>query len=103
MAGQQKKKYVYFFGGGKAEGRAEWKDLLGGKGANLAEMTNLGIPVPAGFTITTEVCTAYYKNKGAYPEGLEEEVARAMARVERVMGARFGDKDHPRAHREDTQ
>jgi pyruvate,orthophosphate dikinase len=95
MAGQQKKKYVYFFGGGKAEGRAEWKDLLGGKGANLAEMTNLGIPVPAGFTITTEVCTAYYKNKGAYPEGLEEEVARAMARVERVMGARFGDPKNP--------
>ncbi len=91
----KKTKYVYFFGGGRAEGKAEWKELLGGKGANLAEMTNLGIPVPPGFTITTEVCTLYYKNKGAYPPGLKEEVARAMARVEACMNARFGDPHSP--------
>lgn len=86
---------VYFFGAGKADGRAEWKDLLGGKGANLAEMTNLGIPVPPGFTITTEVCTAYYKNRKRYPSGLREEVRKAMARVEKIMGLRFGDIEKP--------
>ncbi len=89
------KKNVYFFGAGKADGRAEWKELLGGKGANLAEMTNLGIPVPPGFTITTEVCTAYYKNKRKYPAGLEGEVRKAMARVEKIMGLRFGDPRNP--------
>jgi pyruvate,orthophosphate dikinase len=89
------KKNVYFFGAGKADGRAEWKELLGGKGANLAEMTNLGIVVPAGFTITTEVCTAYYKNKRRYPAGLEAEVRKAMARVEKIMGLRFGDPANP--------
>jgi len=89
------KKNVYFFGAGKADGRAEWKDLLGGKGANLAEMTNLGIVVPAGFTITTEVCTAFYKNKRRYPAGLEGEVRKAMARVEKIMGLRFGDPTNP--------
>jgi pyruvate,orthophosphate dikinase len=89
------KKYVYFFGAGKADGRAEWKELLGGKGANLAEMTNLGIVVPAGFTITTDVCTAYYKNKRRYPAGLDGEVKKAMARVEKIMGPRFGDPKNP--------
>ncbi len=89
------KKNVYFFGAGKADGRAEWKELLGGKGANLAEMTNLGIVVPAGFTITTEVCTAFYKNKRRYPAGLEVEVRKAMARVEKIMGLRFGDPTNP--------
>ena len=89
------KKNVYFFGAGKADGRAEWKELLGGKGANLAEMTNLGIVVPAGFTITTEVCTAFYKNKRRYPAGLEGEVRKAMARVEKIMGLRFGDPTNP--------
>jgi len=89
------KKNVYFFGSGKADGRAEWKELLGGKGANLAEMTNLGIVVPAGFTITTEVCTAYYKNKKRYPAGLEGEVRKAMVRVEKIMGLRFGDPTNP--------
>jgi pyruvate,orthophosphate dikinase len=88
-------KHVYFFGAGKADGRAEWKDLLGGKGANLAEMTNLGIPVPPGFTITTEVCTAYYENKRKYPAGLDAEVDKAMARVEKIMGLRFGDPKNP--------
>jgi len=89
------KKYVYFFGDGKADGTAEMKDLLGGKGANLAEMTNLGIPVPAGFTITTEVCTYYYQKGGKYPPGLKRQVEQAMKRVEKVMGARFGDAKNP--------
>ena len=67
-------KYVYFFGSGKADGKAEMKGLLGGKGANLAEMTNIGLPVPAGFTISTEVCTYYYDNKRKYPKELEKQV-----------------------------
>jgi pyruvate,orthophosphate dikinase len=91
MSNQQ----VYFFGNGRAEGRAEMKNLLGGKGANLAEMTNLGIPVPAGFTITTEVCTEYQQRDGAYPEGLASEVSAAVHHVEEVMGGRFGDPDEP--------
>jgi len=70
MARTSVKKYVYFFGAGKADGKAEMKNLLGGKGANLAEMTNLGIPVPAGFTITTEVCTRYYENNRKYRRSL---------------------------------
>ncbi len=89
------KKYVYFFGNGKAEGRADMKDLLGGKGANLAEMTNLGIPVPAGFTISTEVCTYYYQHNYTYPEGLEEQVMEALRKTEEAMGAKFGDPDNP--------
>lgn len=89
------KKYVYYFGGKKAEGKAHMKELLGGKGANLAEMVNLGLPVPAGFTITTEVCTAYYKNKGKYPAELKSQVLNALKRVEKQMGAKFGDKENP--------
>jgi len=89
------KKMVYFFGGGSAEGEAGMKNLLGGKGANLAEMANLGIDVPAGFTISTDVCTAYYENNGEYPEGLSEEVAENMNKVENVMDARFGDSQNP--------
>lgn len=88
-------KWVYSFGNGKAEGRADMKNLLGGKGANLAEMSNLGIAVPAGFTITTEVCTAYYDNDHAYPTGLTDQVVTALARVEEIMGARFGDANNP--------
>src|SRR5512145_838698 len=88
-------KMVYFFGGGKADGRADMKNLLGGKGANLAEMANLGVPVPPGFTITTEVCTHYYENKKSYPKGLKEEVAKAMTRVEKIMGKGFGDPKNP--------
>ena len=88
-------KYVYFFGNGKAEGRAEMKGLLGGKGANLAEMTNIGLPVPAGFTISTEVCTYYYANKRKYPKSLAAEVKAALEKVERAMGARFGDPKNP--------
>ncbi len=89
------KKMVYFFGAGKAEGRGDMKELLGGKGAGLAEMSRLGIPVPAGFTITTEVCTEYYKNRGRMPKGLEGEVNRALALVERHMGRKFGDPKRP--------
>jgi len=87
--------WVDFFGNGKAEGSAEQKNLLGGKGAGLAEMTNLGIPVPPGFTITTEVCTYYYAHGERYPEELEETIRRAMAGVEDIMGRRFGDPDNP--------
>ena len=89
------KKYVYFFGGKKAEGRADMKELLGGKGANLAEMVNIGLPVPAGFTITTEVCTYFYKNNKTYPKGLEAQVKEALAKVEKLMGAKFGDPENP--------
>jgi len=89
------KKYVYFFGSGKTEGNAKMKELLGGKGCNLAEMANLGIPVPPGFTITTEVCTAYYDNNGNYPEGLKAQVEDNLTRIETAMGAKFGDEDNP--------
>ncbi len=88
-------KYVYFFGEGKADGNAQMKELLGGKGANLAEMTNLGIPVPPGFTISTEVCTYYYKNNHTYPQGLTQEVQEALSRLEKIMGRRFGDPEKP--------
>src|SRR5215510_14629605 len=74
-------KWVYAFGGGKAEGRADMRNLLGGKGAGLAEMANLGLPVPPGFTSTTEVCTHYYANANTYPPELEREVAAALAEV----------------------
>lgn len=89
------KKNVYFFGGGKADGKADMKNLLGGKGANLAEMSNLGIPVPAGFTITTEMCTEYYKNNKKLPKELYDEAAKAMAKVEKTMGHKFGDPKNP--------
>ena len=88
-------KYVYSFGGGKADGRADMKELLGGKGANLAEMANLGIPVPPGFTITTSVCNYYYQHKKTYPPQLKNEVVRALAKVESVMKAKFGDPENP--------
>ena len=88
-------KNVYFFGGGSAEGRAEMKELLGGKGANLAEMTNLGIPVPPGFTISTEVCAAFYENERNYAEGLKEEVADHLERLETMMGKTLGDASDP--------
>lgn len=89
------RKYVYFFGAGKADGKAEMKNLLGGKGANLAEMTNLGIPVPPGFTITTEVCTLYYKNNRKYPADLKKQVDTALAKVEKIIGRKFGDPENP--------
>jgi pyruvate,orthophosphate dikinase len=84
-------KLVYFFGGGKAEGTGKMKELLGGKGANLAEMANLDIPVPAGFTITTAVCTYYYEKDRTYPSTLKKDVQAALEGVESVMGAKFGD------------
>src|SRR3970040_1368637 len=85
------RKYVYFFGGKKAEGKAEMKSLLGGKGANLAEMSRIGLPVPAGFTITTEVCTYYYQHKKTYPAALEAQIADGIRKIEKVMGYKFGD------------
>ncbi len=88
-------KRVYFFGGGKAEGNAKMKELLGGKGANLAEMTNLGVPVPPGFTIATKVCDEYYKSAGKWPGGLGEEVDKNLAKLEKVMNATLGDPDKP--------
>jgi pyruvate,orthophosphate dikinase len=88
-------KYVYFFGNGEAEGSGDLKNLLGGKGANLAEMTSIGLPVPAGFTITTEVCTEFYKNNRNYPDGLEQEVNQQLARVEQLMDKKFGDRNNP--------
>ncbi|MFZ2197816.1 MAG: pyruvate, phosphate dikinase, partial [Thermodesulfovibrionales bacterium] len=95
MAKMSAKKYVYFFGSGKADGKADMKNLLGGKGANLAEMTNLKIPVPPGFTITTEVCTLYYKNNRKYPKELKGQVETALARVEKIIGKKFGDANNP--------
>ena len=88
-------KRVYFFGGGKAEGNAKMKALLGGKGANLAEMTNLGIPVPPGFTISTVVCEEYNKRKGKWPAGLAEEVEKDVRKLEKVMGAKLGNPKKP--------
>jgi pyruvate, orthophosphate dikinase len=95
-----KAKYSYFFGLGPkgenfTEGKADMKDLLGGKGANLAEMASLKLPVPPGFTITTEVCTHYYQNKQSYPQGLREEVAESLKKLESCMGLKFGDSAKP--------
>ena len=88
-------KWVYRFGDGAAEGRAEMRNLLGGKGAGLAEMSNLGLPVPPGFTITTEVCTYFYAQGKTYPAELREEVEQALAEIEHSFGARFGDPENP--------
>lgn len=95
MAKSKTPKYVYFFGGKKAEGKAEMKNLLGGKGANLAEMVNIGLPVPAGFTITTEVCTYFYDHKKKYPKELKSQVLKSLQKVEKEMGAKFGDLQNP--------
>jgi pyruvate, orthophosphate dikinase len=89
------RKFVYFFGKGKADGNADMKNLLGGKGANLAEMTNLGVPVPPGFTITTEVCTYYYQHNQTYPRELTKQVETALFKVEKIMGRKFGDPSNP--------
>lgn len=91
----EKVKFVYFFGSGKADGDASMKNELGGKGANLAEMTNLGIPVPPGFTISTEVCRLFYDNGKSYPAGLKEEVASNLAALEKLMGKKLGDPEDP--------
>ena len=88
-------KFVYSFGDGKSEGDASMKNLLGGKGANLAEMSKMGLPVPPGFTITTEFCDFYYKNDKKFPDSLKKEVAVALAQVEEKIGAKFGDEKNP--------
>jgi len=88
-------KWVYPFGGGKAAGRASMRDLLGGKGAGLAEMAQLGLPVPPGFTISTEVCTYFYQHGKTYPKDLTESVNAALRQVEERVGARFGDAVNP--------
>jgi pyruvate, orthophosphate dikinase len=95
MAKKAAKKYVYFFGGGKADGRGAMKDLLGGKGAGLAEMTNLKIPVPSGFTITTAACNEYFNAGKKYPSGMWEQVLENLKKVEKVMGMKFGDPVNP--------
>jgi pyruvate,orthophosphate dikinase len=94
-ASNRRPKWVYAFGGGKAEGRANMRDLLGGKGAGLAEMANLGLPVPPGFTITTEVCAYYYANGRSYPADLERQANEALAEVGRLTGKKFGDRTDP--------
>ena len=91
----KQKRVIYSFGGGKAEGSATMRDLLGGKGAGLHEMTRIGVPVPPGFTITTDVCTYYYAHQRQYPKGLESQVNAALGRVEKILGRRFGDADNP--------
>ena len=86
------RKWVYFFGAGKAEGDGSQRALLGGKGAGLAEMSRIGLPVPPGCTITTEVCTYFYGHKKAYPKVLDTQIQASIARVEKIMGTRFGDR-----------
>jgi pyruvate,orthophosphate dikinase len=88
-------KWVYAFGGGKAEGDTSMKNLLGGKGANLAEMASLGLPVPPGFTLTTDVCTSYYENNETYPEDMDAQIADGLAQVEKITGKVFGDASNP--------
>ena len=95
MSKKTAKKYVYFFGNGKADGKGDMKDLLGGKGAGLAEMTNLKVPVPAGFTITTDACNEYFKNKKKYPQGMWEQVLANLKKIEKAMGMKFGDPANP--------
>ena len=89
------KKWVYFFGAGRAEGDGSWRDLLGGKGAGLAEMTKIGLPVPAGFTISTEACDYYYKHDRKFPPELEKQVADNVAKLERVTKKKLGDPESP--------
>jgi pyruvate,orthophosphate dikinase len=84
-------KWVYSFGDGKAEGKAKMRNLLGGKGANLAEMSNLGLPVPPGFTITTAVCTHFYEHKKSYPKDLKKQVEKGLAHIGKITGKIFGD------------
>src|SRR5215813_10747419 len=86
---------LYFFGGGTAEGRAAMRELLGGKGANLAEMASLKLPVPPGFTISTRVCTYYYEHRESYPKSLDTAVDKAIVRVEKLLGRKFGDPVNP--------
>ena len=89
---QKTSKYVYLFANGKADGDGSMKALLGGKGANLAEMSRIGLPVPPGFTITTEVCTYYYAHKKTYPKELQALIKSGIAQIEKIMGTKFADK-----------
>jgi pyruvate,orthophosphate dikinase len=89
-ASPTKFRYVYYFGDGKADGDGKMKPLLGGKGANLAEMTRIGLPVPPGFTMTTEVCTYFYDNKRTYPREINDQVESALAKIERSVGKKLG-------------
>ena len=91
MATNSPEKYVYLFGNKKADGNGSMKPLLGGKGANLAEMSRIGLPVPPGFTISTEVCTYYYQNKKTYPKALDAQVKNGVASIEQIMDVKFGD------------
>src|SRR5215470_6070470 len=86
---------LYFFGGGTAEGRAAMRELLGGKGANLAEMASLKLPVPPGFTISTRVCNYYYDHRQSYPKGLDTGVKKSISRMEKVLGRTFGARENP--------
>src|SRR5579859_1430278 len=88
-------KFVYFFGNGKAEGNGTMKDVLGGKGAGLAEMTNAGVPVPPGFTITTETCRIYYENNKKIPSSIEKEMEQHLSKLEKSLGKKFGDRTNP--------
>src|SRR6516225_9789868 len=88
-------KWVYSFGTGHNEGGADMRNLLGGKGANLAEMAGIGLPVPSGFTLTTEVCTAFYQNQREYPNDLRPQVHTALDRLEQAQGLKFGNKQRP--------
>src|SRR5258708_280077 len=88
-------KYVYLFGNKRADGDGKMKPLLGGKGANLAEMTRIGLPVPPGFTITTEVCTYYYQNRKHYPKELQAQAGNGVAFLEKILGKKFGDLEKP--------
>src|SRR4051794_6805609 len=92
-AGKRAAKYVYYFGNGKADGDGKMKALLGGKGANLAEMTRIGLPVPPGFTISTEVCTYFYAHNRSYPSAMQTQVEEGIRRMEKIMGTKFGDKN----------
>jgi len=89
------KKYVYAFGGGKADGDGKMKDVLGGKGAGLAEMSRAGVPVPPGFTISTEVCNIYFQNKNKLPKEIEQEISQALAQLEQQTGKKLGDPSNP--------
>ena len=91
----KRSRYVYYFGDGKADGAGSMKPLLGGKGANLHEMTRIGLPVPPGFTLTTEVCTYFYENKRSYPPELERQVALALAKIEKSVSKKLGDAESP--------
>src|SRR5713226_8991247 len=92
---KMQKKYVYFFGNGKADGNRNMKDLLGGKGSGLAEMTNAGLPVPPGFTISTEVCNIYYREKGKIPAAIDREIAEHVKKLEKAAGAALGSAENP--------